>query len=140
MPRIEPTHEPPLADVYVRDRSWGADTLWSAFAATAARAGDRTAVVEDAARLSFGALATRAEALAGALAALGVAPGDAVALQLPNWWETVVALLATARLGAVAVPIPPFTASASSRSSCARRARASSSFPAAIATATTATS
>jgi cyclohexanecarboxylate-CoA ligase len=106
VPRIEPTHEPPLADVYVRDRSWGADTLWSAFAATAARAGDRTAVVEDAARLSFGALATRAEALAGALAALGVAPGDAVALQLPNWWETVVALLATARLGAVAVPIP----------------------------------
>jgi cyclohexanecarboxylate-CoA ligase len=34
-------------------------------------------------------------------------PGDAVALQLPNWWETVVVLLAAARLGATAVPILP---------------------------------
>ena len=38
-------------------------------------------------------LAARARArVAGGLAALGVAPGDAVAVQLPNWRETVVAL------------------------------------------------
>ena len=60
MPRLEPTHEPPLANVYVRDRSWGDDTLWSAFSTTAARAGNRTALVEDDARLGFDALAVRA--------------------------------------------------------------------------------
>lgn len=38
---------------------------------------------------------------------LGIAPGDAVAVQLRNWWEMIVALLATARLGAIAVPILP---------------------------------
>ena len=96
MPRLEPTHEPPLANVYVRDRSWGDDTLWSAFSTTAARAGNRTALVEDEARLGFDALAVRAEALAARFATLGVVPGDVVALQLPNWWETVVVLLATA--------------------------------------------
>jgi len=106
VPRLEPTHEPPLANVYVRDRSWGDDTLWSAFSATAARARDRTALVEDHTRLGFAALAARAEALAARFAALGIAPGDVVALQLPNWWETVVVLLATPRLGATAVPIP----------------------------------
>src|SRR5262249_40048234 len=36
---------------------------------------------------------------------LGIAAGDAVAFQLPNWWETVVVLLAVARVGAVGVPI-----------------------------------
>src|SRR5262249_58283267 len=80
-------------------------TLWEAFAATAGGLGDRPAVVEGSERLGFGALAARAEAVAGGLAALGVAPGDAVALQLPNWWETLVVLLAATRVGATAVPI-----------------------------------
>src|SRR5262249_40892800 len=38
---------------------------------------------------------------------LGVVSGDAVAFQLPNWWETIAVLLAVARLGAVGVPILP---------------------------------
>jgi cyclohexanecarboxylate-CoA ligase len=105
VPRLEPTHRPALADAYVRSGAWGDDTLWEAFAATAARLGDRPAVVEGSERLGFGALAARAEAVAGGLAALGVAPGDAVALQLPNWWETLVVLLAATRFGATAVPI-----------------------------------
>src|SRR5262249_56175623 len=98
-------HRRALADAYVRDGSWGDDTLWEAFAATAARWGDRTALVEGAARLAFGALAARAEAVASGLVALGVAPGDTVALQLPNWWETVVVLLATPRLRATPLPL-----------------------------------
>ncbi len=96
-----------LADVYLRDGCWRAATVWDAFAATAARDPDRTALVEGGVRLAFRDLAGRAGAVAGGLAALGVSAGDAVAVQLPNWWETVAVLLAAARLGAVAVPIPP---------------------------------
>src|SRR5207247_166394 len=54
-----------------------------------------------------GALAAAAERLAGGLAARGVRAGDVVALQLPNWTETLTVLLAAARLGAVANPVLP---------------------------------
>jgi cyclohexanecarboxylate-CoA ligase len=58
-------------------------------------------------RLTFRDLVERANALASGLSVLGIAAGDAVAFQLPNWWETVVLLLAVARVGAVGVPILP---------------------------------
>jgi cyclohexanecarboxylate-CoA ligase len=64
-------------------------------------------VVEGAARTSFPALLGAAERLAGGLAALGVCAGDVVAVQLPNWTETLTVLLAAARLGTVANPILP---------------------------------
>jgi acyl-CoA synthetase (AMP-forming)/AMP-acid ligase II len=105
--RIEPTRPCTRAETYLRGGSWRTDTVWQAFAATAARQPDRTALVEGDTRLAFRDVAARAEIVAGGLATLGVSPGDAVAVQLPNWWETVVVLLATTRLGAVAVPIPP---------------------------------
>ncbi len=42
---------------------------------------------------------------AGALAALGIAPGDRVGIYLPMLPETVAALFAVAKIGAVAVPV-----------------------------------
>jgi cyclohexanecarboxylate-CoA ligase len=104
---IRPTQHPARARAYVRDGWWRDDTLWDALVATAARQPDRIMLVEGDIRLAFRALVERAETLARALAALGIAPGDPVAVQLPNWWETVVVLLAIARLGAVGVPILP---------------------------------
>ena len=47
------------------------------------------------------------EGLAGALAARGIAPGDPVALVLPNVPAFAVAFLAVLRAGAVAVPLNP---------------------------------
>ena len=64
-------------------------------------------MVEGGAQTSFAALAAAAERLAGGLAARGVRAGDVVAFQLPNWTETLVVLLAAARLGAVANPVLP---------------------------------
>src|SRR6478609_7539985 len=57
------------------------------------------------AALSFWDLQQQANRLANALAAAGVARGDAVALILPQRPETVVAHLAVYQLGAVAVPL-----------------------------------
>ena len=75
------------------------------FAATVGRYGDREALVTDRYRLDYGKLDRVADRLAGHLHRLGVARGDRVVLFLPNDREFVYALLATWRLGAVAVPV-----------------------------------
>jgi cyclohexanecarboxylate-CoA ligase len=41
------------------------------------------------------------------LTTYGVRPGDVVSVQLPNWWQTVIASLAVWRLGAVLNPVTP---------------------------------
>src|SRR5262245_61761593 len=104
---MRPTRPCKRAATYLRDGAWHDDTVWQAFAATAARQPGRTAVVDGDIRLAFRDVAARAEQIAGSLAALGIAAGDAVAVQLPNWWETIVAMLAVERLGAVTVPVLP---------------------------------
>ena len=69
--------------------------------------GDRTALVDGNSRLSFREVRARVENLAAGLAGLGVRRGSVVALQLPNWWETVIASWAVIRLGAVLTPVHP---------------------------------
>ncbi len=63
------------------------------------------AVATPAVRVSYGELAQRVRALAGALADRGVADGDRVVLALPNVPATVVAGLALNAIGAVAVEV-----------------------------------
>ena len=57
-------------------------------------------------RISYGEYARHVERFAGAFVELGVRPGDVVAFQLPNWWETSALTLAAVRVGAVLSPIP----------------------------------
>jgi len=102
-----PTHPSPLAQAYRAHGAWRPETLWRTFADTAARRPGHTALVDGTRRIPFGELAMHAERVAGALVRLGVAAGDVVAVQLPNWWETAVVLLAAARVGAVANPVLP---------------------------------
>jgi cyclohexanecarboxylate-CoA ligase len=87
---------------------WPDRTLADAFAATVRRRGDATALLEgDDVALSYATLAARVDALAAGLVQRGVAAGDAVAYQLPNWWEAAVTFLAAVSIGAHAVPIVP---------------------------------
>jgi fatty-acyl-CoA synthase len=66
---------------------------------------ERTALIERGgdglAGLTYGELAARVEAATRWFAARGVAPGDVVAVWLPNWFELVVCEFALANLGAV---------------------------------------
>jgi acetyl-CoA synthetase len=55
--------------------------------------------------LTYGALHSEVEQLAGVLTRLGVDRGDAVAVYLPMGQEAVVSLLAVARVGAAFVPV-----------------------------------
>jgi acyl-CoA synthetase (AMP-forming)/AMP-acid ligase II len=79
--------------------------LWTMFAATVARHGDREALIDDGKRLDYAKLDRVTERLAGHLHRLGLARGDRIALVLANEREFVHALLACLRLGAIAVPV-----------------------------------
>ncbi|HEX9693173.1 MAG TPA: AMP-binding protein [Gemmatimonadales bacterium] len=68
---------------------------------------DRECLVFGSRRLSYAQVVRDAAALAAAGRELGIERGDHVAVDLPNWPEWVVAMLATARLGAVLVPLHP---------------------------------
>ncbi len=63
------------------------------------------ALVDGDARLTYRVLDRRVAALGAGLVACGVRPGDRVAVMLANGQDAVIATLATARIGAVIVPI-----------------------------------
>lgn len=66
---------------------------------------DHAAVVCDDRRLSYAELRAEVRRAAAALIALGVAPGDRVAIWSPNTWHWVVACLAAQYAGGVMVPL-----------------------------------
>ena len=68
---------------------------------------DRAFVRHGSRVLSVGQVDSRSDALAAALAGLGIESGDRIALVLPAWPEFVISLFAVAKLGAVAVPLDP---------------------------------
>jgi amino acid adenylation domain-containing protein len=83
------------------------ETVWGLFEAQAARQGSRTAVVDGAVDIDYERLRARAEAVAGELAARGVAPGELVGVCLGRTWELVATLLGVLRAGCAYVPMDP---------------------------------
>ena len=86
---------------YVERGWWRDDTLSGWLAQQVATRPDAPALVHDGVETSWRALAERVARVAEGLRRAGVAPGEVVALQLPNLPEFVVAFLAICRLGAV---------------------------------------
>ncbi|WP_375413895.1 amino acid adenylation domain-containing protein [uncultured Bradyrhizobium sp.] len=83
-------------------------TITSCFSAAAARFSDRAALAEPGREISYGALATITDDLALHLAgALGIVPGDRVAVLAERSIASVTAMLAIVKAGAVYVPIDP---------------------------------
>jgi amino acid adenylation domain-containing protein len=70
---------------------------------------DKTAIVAGGRRLTYWDLDGMSDRLAAALVARGVARGDRVVVYMDNSWETVVAIFATLKAGAVFSPINPTT-------------------------------
>ncbi|MFE1377982.1 class I adenylate-forming enzyme family protein [Streptomyces sp. NPDC058740] len=93
-------------------RAWAADgtcpdlDLYSLFRARQIADPHRTALLDAHGTLCYTALDRKVRSLAEALRGLGIGPGDVVAVQLPNRRDAVVADLAVAALGAVALPFP----------------------------------
>nr|WP_254450746.1 AMP-binding protein [Aeromicrobium stalagmiti] len=65
------------------------------------------ALIEGTTRLTYAELLSRSESFAAALREGGLATGDVVLIQLPNWWETVVAVWGTWLAGGVVLPVVP---------------------------------
>jgi fatty-acyl-CoA synthase len=88
-----------------------ARTLGDLLDAQAAARPDADAVVCRGARLGYGELKARADALARALLAAGVRRGDRVAVILPNRPEWLVSLFAASKIGAATVGVSTFSSS-----------------------------
>jgi fatty-acyl-CoA synthase len=69
------------------------------------REGGREALVTPTARLTYGELAEKAKAAAGAMQALGIGKGDRVAVLLPNGEQWLALFYGAALIGAVTVPV-----------------------------------
>lgn len=66
---------------------------------------EAVAVVDGDHLVTYAELHHRARAFAAGLRARGLGPGDVVLLQLPNWWESVVAAWGTWLAGGVVLPV-----------------------------------
>jgi fatty-acyl-CoA synthase len=84
-------------------------TLGALLDELAAARPDAEAVVFRDERLTYAALKARVDELARALLALGVRRGDRVAVLLPNRPEWLIAMFASARVGAITVAISTFS-------------------------------
>nr|WP_238356597.1 non-ribosomal peptide synthetase [Kribbella italica] len=94
-----------LTDRHGPVRDVPALTVAELFAKQAAATPDRTAIVAADRSLTFQELSDRADRLASVLAARGAVAGKPVAVSLPRSADTVVALLAVLKTGAVYLPM-----------------------------------
>jgi cyclohexanecarboxylate-CoA ligase len=99
-----------LVEKYRASDAWRIGTVVEDIAQWAARDPERSAIVAHRVdsgmeTFSYGEFSGWVDRFAGALAELGVAEGDVVAMQLPNWWQAPALSVACWRLGAVVAPI-----------------------------------
>jgi acyl-CoA synthetase (AMP-forming)/AMP-acid ligase II len=80
-------------------------TIPRMFADSVKRFGELSAIEDGELRLRYRELENRVRAAAKGLIALGVSPGDRVAVWAPNVWEWIAVALATHSVGAALVPI-----------------------------------
>ncbi|MEV4643871.1 FadD3 family acyl-CoA ligase [Saccharopolyspora sp. NPDC049357] len=86
-------------------RAQGVESIPAAVRNAAERFGEVEALVDGPVRLTFGQLAERVRELARMFAAVGVRPGDRVALNSPNTHHWVLAALGASCAGATLVPV-----------------------------------
>ncbi len=96
-----------LATRWLREGHWQPGTLADVAGQQTRADPARTLLIEGDRRITRGEVHDGALRLAGYLHARGARPGQVVALQLPNWFETAVIVLAARMLGLVINPIPP---------------------------------
>src|SRR4051794_13216873 len=97
----------PEADRYYAEGWWRSGDLWDEFAARAAEAPDKPALIIGERQVTYAQLRDAALALSARLAAAGADPGDAVILFGRHSVAAVVALLGCLHRGLVAAPLPP---------------------------------
>jgi long-chain acyl-CoA synthetase len=82
-------------------------TILDVFKRTAKQKPEHTCVIFKGSHISYGEMDNMSNAIASALASMGVSKGDTVALLLPNSPETVISQLAAWKAGGIPVPLNP---------------------------------
>ncbi len=85
----------------------GAETVWGLIEKQARAHPERTAVIDGETEIDYRRLTERASAIAGELAARGVAPGSLVGVGMGRTWELVATLVGVLRAGCAYVPLDP---------------------------------
>jgi len=89
-------------------KHWAGRTIASGAWQKAADTPDEVAIyLEDAPAITYGSIADEARRLATGLRQLGLAAGDVISFQLPNWRESVVLDIAASALGLIVNPVIP---------------------------------
>jgi acyl-CoA synthetase (AMP-forming)/AMP-acid ligase II len=93
---------------YAASGYWSGETIHEKLWERAAEKPDAVAIhLEHAPPVTFGQIAEDAIAVARALSAQGLVPGDVISFQLPNWHEAAAINAAASALGLVVNPIVP---------------------------------
>jgi cyclohexanecarboxylate-CoA ligase len=103
--------DPVRAASFVAAGFWTNELITDFLDRHAAQAPSRIAFVDARRCISYAELQALSYRLADALVGLGVASGDVVAIQLPNWIEFAALHFALVRIGAVTCPITPMSRS-----------------------------
>ncbi|HSL84464.1 MAG TPA: AMP-binding protein, partial [Thermoanaerobaculia bacterium] len=83
------------------------ETIWGLIESQAQAHPERTAIVDGETEIDYERLTERAGAIAGELAARGVAPGSLVGVCMGRTWELVATLVGVLRAGCAYVPLDP---------------------------------
>lgn len=102
-----PFHHAAFAETYRSRGDWSRQPVPDFLGKAAAHSPDAVALVDRHGRLRYRELAQTVRRAAAGLWALGLRPGDAIAIQLPNWREFVIFQQAAVRIGVVYVPLLP---------------------------------
>ena len=92
---------------YADEGWWPESSLGAALDEAVKTVPEGLAVVDGPVRLDYRAVADQVNRVAAGLGSLGVRAGDVVTVELPNWWEALVAMHAVLRIGAVVNPVVP---------------------------------
>jgi cyclohexanecarboxylate-CoA ligase len=94
-------------DLYTSQGFWQNRLITDCLDEVAGATPDKVAAVDARGQLTYGELKRLSDRAALGLLELGIAPGDVVSYQLPNWTEFLVLHYAVSRIGAVNNPLIP---------------------------------
>lgn len=92
---------------YVSSGLWCQRDIFSLLEEAASRTPNKPLIVDRFGSLTYASALQQTETIARNLVSLGVRPGDRIAVQLPNWRHFPLLEYASARVGAIMVPLPP---------------------------------
>ncbi|WP_066520651.1 AMP-binding protein [Curtobacterium ammoniigenes] len=107
MPDTIGSYTPEQVEQYYAVGDWQDAVLWDLVVERAAEHGERVFVTDGDGALTYAELCEQGLRVAAGLRGLGVQRGDRVVVQMPNWREFAVIVVALSRLGAILVPTMP---------------------------------